>query len=100
MRFTALELANMAALWVSPVPESTVVALRDTQLFVGENADHDVVATIACRRMLQLRGEQCTRQAVRKEVEKYGFRYAEAKSPPLRKARAQANRRRASQRSA
>jgi hypothetical protein len=70
----ARNLAREIGLFVMPIEESGVARLVRGVLEVGPNASPDVIATIACRRQLEidgLRGEA----AVRELVEALGFAY-------------------------
>lgn len=79
MRFTALELASLAHLWVSRVPTRGVVRREGTRILVGPHASEDEIATVACRRQLELElGATPTESAVRARVEEHGFRFAAA----------------------
>ena len=85
VRYTAVELAKSAHMWVSPVRQRGVVVVVDGyRLYVGPSADQNVIATHACRRLVKLRDGVVSEQAVRREVRKHGFRYA-LEAPSLRK---------------
>jgi hypothetical protein len=84
--YTALELANLAYLHVRRVPERGLARREGPYLIIGPRAHCDAIATIACKRIVELRGEACTAKAVRAEVEKHGFKYLPEQAARLRKA--------------
>lgn len=96
VRYTALELVSMAWMWVGHLDEPGVELRDGYRLYVGPDVSDDVIATHACRRLVQLRGGVCTERAVRLEVRKYGFRYEVHRAPALRNVREKRVRRRVS----
>lgn len=73
MRLTALELASHAGLFVVRVQERGAVRRDGPYLLIGPGARSDTIATIAARRLVELRGG--TEAEVRDEVECWGHRY-------------------------
>jgi hypothetical protein len=76
----ARNLARDADLFVVPVEDYGAVRVNRGVLEVGPNASHDAIATVACRRQLQLDG--ITDEAsVRELVERFGFNYEPQEVP-------------------
>jgi len=71
----ARNLAREIGLFVIPIEESGVARLVRGVLEVGPDASPDVIATIACRRQLEIDGLHATEAAVRELVEAFGFEY-------------------------
>lgn len=83
MAITAVQLAAHAQLWISNASERGHVALDGLRLEVGPDADENKVATIAARRIVQLRQQRhdVSEKLVRKEVARWGFRYVASTAP-------------------
>lgn len=77
MQLTALQLASHAQLWVSRVSAYGVAVRDGGRILVGPYASEDLIATIAARRLVQLRAgmEDVPEELVRAEVRSWGFRY-------------------------
>jgi hypothetical protein len=72
--FTALELARLAHLWVSRVPEHGVVLRDGARLLVGPEADDNLIATVASRCSLEVElSRSPTDDEMRARVERSGF---------------------------
>jgi hypothetical protein len=96
VRYTAFELASLAWMWVGYRDESGADLRDGYRLYVGPDVSDHVIATYACRRLVQLRGGVCTERAVRLEVRKYGYKYEVHCMPALQKVREKKVRRRVS----
>lgn len=57
------------------MPERGAVRRDGTRILIGPEASDDAIATIACRRLLELQTPNVTERAVRAEVRRWGFRY-------------------------
>lgn len=64
----------LSGLVVVRVAEPGVVLVEDPLLWVGPQADDDVIATIACRRAVRAEG-RAGEDAVRERVELEGYAY-------------------------
>jgi len=70
----ARNLARDADLFVVNVADYAVVRITDGRLEVGPGASPDAIATVACRRHLELDGEYDER-LVKEFVESLGYQY-------------------------
>lgn len=84
VRCTALELVSEANMWASPRPGRGLKLVDGWQLLIGRDVTDDVLATYACRKLVELRDGVCTERAVRLELRKHGFRYAEYRHADVR----------------
>lgn len=74
---SSLELASHAQLWVVRVPWYGMALREGGRLLVGPFASRDAIATIAARRLVQLRcgQENVSERLVRQETRRWGFQY-------------------------